>query len=39
MRVVALESAEIVDSADEFTGRMFEAINGMLLETLASVAR
>jgi DNA invertase Pin-like site-specific DNA recombinase len=26
-------------SADEFTGRMFEAINGMLLDMLAAVAR
>jgi DNA invertase Pin-like site-specific DNA recombinase len=25
--------------ADEFTGRMFEAINGMLLDMLAAVAR
>ena len=27
------------DNADEFTGRMFEAINGMLLDMLAAVAR
>src|SRR3979409_105566 len=27
------------NSADEFTGRMFEAINGMLLDMLAAVAR
>ena len=26
-------------SADEFTSRMFEAINGMLLDMLAAVAR
>jgi DNA invertase Pin-like site-specific DNA recombinase len=26
-------------SADEFTGRMFEAINSMLLDMLAAVAR
>jgi DNA invertase Pin-like site-specific DNA recombinase len=26
-------------TADEFTGRMFEAINGMLLDMLAAVAR
>jgi DNA invertase Pin-like site-specific DNA recombinase len=26
-------------SGDEFTGRMFEAINGMLLDMLAAVAR
>jgi DNA invertase Pin-like site-specific DNA recombinase len=26
-------------SSDEFTGRMFEAINGMLLDMLAAVAR
>jgi DNA invertase Pin-like site-specific DNA recombinase len=26
-------------NADEFTGRMFEAINGMLLDMLAAVAR
>ena len=25
-------------NADEFTGRMFEAINGMLLDMLAAVA-
>src|SRR4051812_25863736 len=27
------------NNADEFTGRMFEAINGMLLDMLAAVAR
>ena len=27
------------NSSDEFTGRMFEAINGMLLDMLAAVAR
>ena len=27
------------DVTDEFTNRMFEAINGMLLEMLAAVAR
>jgi DNA invertase Pin-like site-specific DNA recombinase len=26
-------------TTDEFTGRMFEAINGMLLDMLAAVAR
>ena len=25
--------------ADEFTGRMFEAVNGMLLDMLAAIAR
>jgi len=27
------------NNAEEFTGRMFEAINGMLLDMLAAVAR
>ena len=27
------------NNADQFTGRMFEAINGMLLDMLAAVAR
>jgi DNA invertase Pin-like site-specific DNA recombinase len=27
------------NNADEFTGRMFESINGMLLDMLAAVAR
>jgi len=27
------------NNADEFTSRMFEAINGMLLDVLAAVAR
>jgi DNA invertase Pin-like site-specific DNA recombinase len=42
VRVVALDlptSWLIAAKADEFTGRMFEAINGMLLDMLAAVAR
>ena len=42
MRVVALDlpmSWMMTTKADEFTGRMFEAINGMLLDMLAAVAR
>jgi DNA invertase Pin-like site-specific DNA recombinase len=43
VRVVALDLPTswmmATTSADEFTGRMFEAINGMLLDMLAAVAR
>jgi DNA invertase Pin-like site-specific DNA recombinase len=43
MRVVALDLPTswmmATNSADEFTGRMFEAINGMMLDMLAAVAR
>lgn len=43
VRVVALDLptswAMAANPADEFTGRMFEAINGMLLDVLAAVAR
>jgi DNA invertase Pin-like site-specific DNA recombinase len=43
IRVVALDLPTswmmATNSADEFTSRMFEAINGMLLDTLAAVAR
>lgn len=43
VRVVALDLPTswmmATSSGDEFTGRMFEAINGMLLDMLAAVAR
>jgi DNA invertase Pin-like site-specific DNA recombinase len=43
IRVVALDLPTswmmATNTADEFTGRMFEAINGMLLDMLAAVAR
>jgi DNA invertase Pin-like site-specific DNA recombinase len=43
VRVVALDLPTswimTTNSGDEFTGRMFEAINGMLLDMLAAVAR
>jgi DNA invertase Pin-like site-specific DNA recombinase len=43
VRVVALDLPTswmmATKSGDEFTGRMFEAINGMLLDMLAAVAR
>ena len=43
VRVVALDLPTswmmATSNADEFTGRMFEAINGMLLDMLAAVAR
>ena len=43
IRVVALDLPTswmmATNSADEFTSRMFEAINGMLLDMLAAVAR
>jgi DNA invertase Pin-like site-specific DNA recombinase len=43
LRVVALDLPTswlmAAKAADEFTGRMFEAINGMLLDMLAAVAR
>lgn len=42
VRVVALDlptSWTLVTPADEFTGRMFSAINGMMLDVLAAVAR
>jgi DNA invertase Pin-like site-specific DNA recombinase len=42
IRVIALDlptSWQLAAPADEFTGRMFAAINGMLLDMLAAVAR
>jgi DNA invertase Pin-like site-specific DNA recombinase len=42
VRVIALElptSWMMTTTSDEFTGRMFEAINGMMLDMLAAVAR
>jgi DNA invertase Pin-like site-specific DNA recombinase len=42
VRVVALDlptSWQLADSKDEFTSRMFGAINGMMLDMLAAVAR
>src|SRR3954469_8387394 len=43
VRVVALDLPTswmmATDKADEFTGRMFQAINGMMLDMLAAVAR
>ena len=43
MRVVALDLPTswmmATNAGDEFTARMFEAINGMLLDMLAAVAR
>ncbi|MGY4306260.1 DNA invertase Pin-like site-specific DNA recombinase [Bradyrhizobium sp. USDA 4369] len=43
LKVVALDLPTswmmATNAADEFTGRMFEAINGMLLDMLAAVAR
>lgn len=42
IRVVALDlqsSWMLADSGDEFTARMFSAINGMMLDMLAAVAR
>jgi DNA invertase Pin-like site-specific DNA recombinase len=43
VRVVALDLPTswtmATNAGDEFTGRMFEAINGMLLDMLAAVAR
>lgn len=43
VRVVALDLPTswmmATSKADEFTGRMFEAVNGMLLDMLAAVAR
>ena len=43
VRVVALDLPTswmmATNNADEFTGRMFEAINGMVLDMLAAVAR
>ena len=43
IRVVALDLPTscmmAAKATDEFTGRMFEAINGMLLDMLAAVAR
>ncbi len=43
VRVVALDLPTswtmATNASDEFTGRMFEAINGMLLDMLAAVAR
>jgi DNA invertase Pin-like site-specific DNA recombinase len=42
VRVIALDlptSWQLAAHADEFTGRMFAAVNGMLLDMLAAVAR
>ena len=41
IRVVALDlpTSWMLASADEFTNRMFEAVNGMMLDMLAAVAR
>jgi DNA invertase Pin-like site-specific DNA recombinase len=42
IRVVALDlptSWQLAAPADEFTGRMFAAVNGMMLDVLAAVAR
>jgi DNA invertase Pin-like site-specific DNA recombinase len=41
IRVVALDlpTSWMMATTDNFTGRMFEAINGMLLDVLAAVAR
>lgn len=43
VRVVALDLAifwvKTTNAADELSGRMFEAIDGMLLDVLAAVAR
>src|SRR3954447_24598343 len=41
VRVVALDlpTSWMMATSDEFTSRMFEAINGMLLDMLAAVAR
>jgi DNA invertase Pin-like site-specific DNA recombinase len=42
VRIVALDlptSWQLAAPADEFTGRMFAAINGMLLDMLAAIAR
>jgi DNA invertase Pin-like site-specific DNA recombinase len=41
VRVVALDlpTSWIMTSADEFTNRMFAAVNGMMLDVLAAVAR
>jgi DNA invertase Pin-like site-specific DNA recombinase len=43
IRVVALDLPTswmmVAKAGDEFTSRMFEAINGMLLDMLAAVAR
>ncbi|MDW9468671.1 resolvase [Sinorhizobium meliloti] len=42
VRIVALDlptSWMLASSADDFTGRMFAAINGMMLDVLAAVAR
>ena len=42
IKIVSLDlptSHRLIDSADEFTGRMLSAINSMLLDMLAAVAR
>lgn len=42
VKIVALDlptSHTMMGSEDAFTGRMFEAINGMLLDMLAAIAR
>ncbi len=42
VRIVALDlptSWMLTNSSDDFTGRMFEAINGMMLDMLAAISR
>ncbi|HDX8938910.1 TPA: recombinase family protein, partial [Klebsiella michiganensis] len=42
VRVVALDlptSHQLIQSGDEFTSRMLEALNGMMLDMLAAIAR
>ncbi|MCP6105904.1 resolvase, partial [Klebsiella pneumoniae] len=42
IRVVALDlptSHQLIQSGDEFTNRMLEALNGMMLDMLAAIAR
>ncbi|MCA6926594.1 recombinase family protein [Pectobacterium versatile] len=42
VRVVALDlptSHQLINSGDEFTNRMLEALNGMMLDMLAAIAR
>jgi DNA invertase Pin-like site-specific DNA recombinase len=42
IRVVALDlptSHQLIQAGDEFTNRMLEALNGMMLDMLAAIAR
>jgi DNA invertase Pin-like site-specific DNA recombinase len=41
VRVVALDlpTHQLIQSGDEFTSRMLEALNGMMLDMLAAIAR